>query len=139
MNELAVSLWDRATEALRAGRHLSAVSPDAVASRAYYAAFYAVSALFASEGREFRRHSAVETAVHRDLVKSGRWQPETGSAYSFLAEIRTVGDYGDMDHVTAEQGGQAIQLASDILRVVSQEKPELFPFAGDNANDGPES
>ena len=47
MDALAESLWNRAKDALRVARHDLAVSPDAVASRAYYAAFYAVSAWFA--------------------------------------------------------------------------------------------
>jgi hypothetical protein len=68
----AADLWRRANEALRTAEADLAVSHDAAASRAYYAAFYAVSALFAWEGREFAKHSAVHAAVHRDLVKVGR-------------------------------------------------------------------
>lgn len=48
MTEQADALWDRAEDALRAARVLLAVSPDSAASRAYYAAFYAVTAYFAS-------------------------------------------------------------------------------------------
>jgi uncharacterized protein (UPF0332 family) len=61
-------LWERARRALATARRDLPADPDAAASRAYYAAFYAVSALFAAEGKSFRKHSAVETAVHRDLV-----------------------------------------------------------------------
>ncbi len=54
----AADLWQRSEEALRTAETDLAVSFDAAASRAYYAAFYAVSALFALEGREFVKHSA---------------------------------------------------------------------------------
>ena len=57
MRDLAENLWSRAQEALRASRHVLPVSCDAAASRAYYAAFYAVSALFALRGRTFKKHS----------------------------------------------------------------------------------
>ena len=66
--------WDRARDALRdAHLLLSNGGFDGAASRAYYAAFHAVTALFALEGRIFAKHSALEAAVHRDLVKPGRW------------------------------------------------------------------
>jgi hypothetical protein len=36
----------------------------------------------------------VEAAVHRDLVKSGRWDPSLARAYSELVILRQTGDYG---------------------------------------------
>ena len=51
---------------------------DSAASRAYYAAFHAVTALFGLEGRTFAKHSALEAAVHRDLVKTGKWASDLG-------------------------------------------------------------
>lgn len=38
---------------------------DFAASRAYYAAFYAASALLLNEGLEFHKHSGVIAAVHQ--------------------------------------------------------------------------
>ncbi len=40
-------------------------------NRAYYALFYAVSALLLEEGRRFSKHSGVRAAFNRDLVKPG--------------------------------------------------------------------
>ena len=129
MSDLATVLWERADESLRAARHVLSVSCDAAASRAYYAAFYAVSALFALEGKEFRKHSAVEAAVHRDLVKAGRWTREVGTAYSFLAEMRTTGDYGDLERVGRREAAEAVKVAESILKAVSQSNPELFSLS----------
>ena len=56
MNVEARDLWDRATLALRLAKHDLPMSADGAASWAYYAAFYAVSALFAMEGRTFSKH-----------------------------------------------------------------------------------
>lgn len=53
MNEYAADLWERAKEALRTAQADLSVSYDAAASRAYYAAFYAASVLFALERRDF--------------------------------------------------------------------------------------
>jgi uncharacterized protein (UPF0332 family) len=119
MNELAEGLWERALDAMRTAEHDRSFSPDACASRAYYAAFYAASALFASEGHVFRKHTALEAAVHRDLVNSARWPGELGEAYTFLSGIRLKGDYGNLDHVSPEQAAKACQLARQILERVA--------------------
>jgi hypothetical protein len=105
----------RADRALASARLLQASDPDACASRAYYAAFYAVSAVFASEGRSFRKHSALEAAVHRDLVRSGQWSPELGKAFSALASRRITGDYGGHLHVSADEAALALEHAETIV------------------------
>ncbi len=92
MNARAADLWERAKKALAVAKAVSTLDPDSAASRAYYAAFYAVSARFVLEGKEFRKHSAVEAAVHRDLVKAGIWPTELGQGYSQLSETRSIGD-----------------------------------------------
>lgn len=72
-DEYARTEWDRAREAFRSAQLLVAHNGfDSAVSRAYYAAFHAVTALFALEGRTFTKHSALEAAVHRDLVKGGQ-------------------------------------------------------------------
>jgi len=72
-----VELWQRAQEALRTtGTLLAAGFPDFAAARAYYAAFYAASALLLAEGKTFRSHRGVLALMHRDYVKPGlcRWR-----------------------------------------------------------------
>lgn len=121
----ATDLWRRAEEALRTAEADLAVSFDAAASRAYYAAFYAVSALFALEGSEFVKHSAVHVAVHRDLVKSGRWPLALGKDYSRLLRLRETGDYGGGRHVQEKEAHDAVFTAKRIRDAVIQAHPEL--------------
>jgi uncharacterized protein (UPF0332 family) len=125
----ALELWERGLEALRAAEALAGVSSDATASRAYYAAFYAVSALFAAEGKTYRKHSAVEAAVHRQLVKPGRWSTELGASYTKLVELRLTGDYGGGLHVSDEDARHALKTAKAVLHAVQQARPELFGLA----------
>ena len=126
MNTLAADLWERAKKALAVAKAVSTLDPDSAASRAYYAAFYAVSARFALEGKTFRKHSAVEAAVHRDLVKAGIWPAELGQAYSQLSETRSIGDYGELEHVSEASSAEVIQLAADILGAIAREQPQVF-------------
>lgn len=74
----ARDLWERAVDALHIADLIVSHSPDSTASRTYYAAFFAVSAHFALVGKTFRKHTAVESAVHRDLVQTGLWDSSLG-------------------------------------------------------------
>jgi len=126
MKKYAIDLWERARRSLATARSdMSVGDADASASRAYYAAFYAVSALFALEGKSFKKHSAVDAAVHRDLVRTGRWPAELGADYRALLDLRYVGDYGGGDHVTDEQSRDAITHASAVIAAVKAACPGL--------------
>jgi uncharacterized protein (UPF0332 family) len=68
-----VELWQRAQEARRATRILLATGfSDFAAARAYYAAFYAASALLLAERKVFRTHRGIMALIHRDYVRTGR-------------------------------------------------------------------
>lgn len=55
--------WDKAQESLEAARREFAAGAYSFAiNRAYYALFYAVSALLLEEGRQFKKHSGVRAA-----------------------------------------------------------------------------
>ncbi|MBM4321640.1 MAG: HEPN domain-containing protein, partial [Deltaproteobacteria bacterium] len=106
---------------------LEIADPDGSASRSYYAAFHAVSALFVLEGSTFRKHTAVEAAVHRDLARTGRWAAELGRDFSSLAELRSTGDYGGALHVAPHDARLAIAAARRILEAVRVIHPDVFP------------
>ena len=125
MTSEAPAHWEYAREDLSVARHDLAMSPRNAATRAYYAAFHAVSALFAIEGRTFTRHSAIERAVHRDLVKSGRWSADLGINYSNLFKLRQTSDYDVSQSVTPDTAQAAIEAAAAILQAAQRECPEL--------------
>jgi uncharacterized protein (UPF0332 family) len=113
-------LWLRAVQALRTAESLVESDPDASASRAYYAA----SAFFAFQQQGFSKHTAIERAVHRDLVKPGVWPVEIGTAFSWLANVRHTGDYGGVAHVLPEEATTAVEKARLILETVRSTAPE---------------
>ena len=126
MNTEAIDFWERAIESLHTAKALLSISPDAAASRAYYAVFYAVSALFAREGRTFRKHTAVEAAVHLDMVQSGKWKPDLGKAYTRLVRLREVGDYGGGRHVGQNEASEAVEQAQRLIEAVRSMCPSDF-------------
>lgn len=86
--------WDKALESLQAARReLAADAYSFAINRAYYALFYAVSALLLEEGRRFSKHSGVRAAFNRDIIKPGRLSQEHGDLYNQLFRDRQEGDY----------------------------------------------
>ena len=118
--DYANDLWRRARQALRSAEVLLSVSADDAASRAYYAAFHAVSALFAAQGRTFVRHTALRAAVHRDLVHTCIWPAALGETFDALWELRDTGDYGGAMHVSADDATAAVAAARSILAVIAE-------------------
>ena len=123
--EYARDVWRRAQKALSSAEVLLDVSSDDAASRAYYAAFHAVTALFVLRGTSFSKHTAIRAAVHRDLVNAGEWGIDIGEAFDALCELRDMGDYGGEAHADAADAADAVQTARDILEVVRRSHPEL--------------
>ena len=117
-DEIAAYL-ERAERSLEAARQLALNGHyDFAASRAYYAAFYAATALLLHEGLEFSKHSGVIAAIHQRFVRTGKLAREQGKALNWLFELRGVGDYGGMAHVSLQEAGQAIETAEKFLEAV---------------------
>ena len=58
MRAFAEEEWKRALLTLNSGTKLIESDPDSAASRAYYSAFHALTALFALRNQTFTKHSA---------------------------------------------------------------------------------
>jgi len=125
--------WQRAASALESARRLADMDPDSAASRAYYAAFHAVTALFALRGQSFSKHSAIRAALHRDLTGSGEWPKELGRVYDFLMDARAKGDYGGLMRVSEEDARTSVEKAAAIIEAVRRSCPELGQGSPDTA------
>lgn len=88
---------------------------DFSASRAYYGAFYAATAVLLCQNTELSKHSGVIARIHKDLVKTGKLTREQGKALNWLFELRSIGDYGVTAHVSKEEAEKAIQAAKSFL------------------------
>ena len=110
---------ERAEQSIHASRALANIGYyDFAASRAYYAAFYAATAILLQEGLELGKHSGVVAAIHQRFVKTGKLSKEQGKALNWLFELRSIGDYGGIVHVSQEQFEQAIRAAEEFLSAV---------------------
>jgi hypothetical protein len=74
----------------------------------------------------FSKHSALESAIHKDLVKPGKWPVEMGQNFSWLVSTRSTGDYGGGIHVNVQDAKAAIEKARQIVEYVNLQYPDIF-------------
>ncbi len=110
------SYLERADTSVRAAKDMVEKGfYDIAASRAYYAAFYAASALLLKENVDTSKHSSVIASIHRLFVKEGKLDKEQGKNLNWLFELRGVGDYGVSEHVASGEALKAIEVAEEFL------------------------
>ena len=118
-DEIAANLA-RAEQSIQAARQLvSGGYYDFAASRAYYAAFYAATAVLLHEGLEMSKHSGVIASIHQRFVKTEKLDKEQGKSLNWLFELRGVGDYGGTAHVSHQDAEQAIEAAEKFVKAAS--------------------
>jgi len=119
-NEIAANL-ERSASTLAAAKVLLASDfPNDAASRAYYAAFHAATALLLSQDLSFGSHTGVLRAISLNFVKTGELPKSLGRDLNWLAELRQVADYGELRNVSATDAQQAIAIAQQVLHHVQQ-------------------
>ena len=64
-------------------------------NRSYYAAFYAVKAVIALEGVDFKRHKDAIAYFNKQYVKDGPISRDIGRKLGRLKQYREEGDYED--------------------------------------------
>ncbi len=82
---------------------------------AYYACFYTASAVLLQEGCKFVKHSGVRSAVHQDLVKTGRLDVRWGDVYDQLFDSRYRADYIALAEFDAENAAELIREAEGFV------------------------
>lgn len=113
--EIAANL-ERAETSLQAAKEMSANGYyDFAASRAYYAAFYAATAILLSKELTFRKHSGVIAFIHREFIRAGKLDQKHGKNLNWLFELRNIGDYGVTLHVSQTDAEKAIEAAEDFV------------------------
>jgi len=117
-----VQYWlEKAAESFRVAQANFALnSMSSTVNRLYYAAFYAVSAVLAAREIKYGKHSAVQSALHRDLVKPGLLSKKCGAIYDELVEARHEGDYAAFATFETEQVKTMLERTESFLVDVHQ-------------------
>jgi len=103
-----------------AGRHLADGDFDFAASRAYYAAFYAMEAALLTQGVTCSTHGGVLATFSERFIKTGSLPSDFGSKAARLFRERQIGDYEFDVSVTAPDAEQDVAAAADIVDAIDR-------------------
>ena len=118
-NEIKANL-DRANSSMQAAKLLKEAGLlDDSASRAYYSVFHAASALLLSRELTFHSHTGVLRAINLHFIKTGELDRSFGREINWLAELRQVGDYGEIRHVEIGDVNRSIEQAEAFLTQIN--------------------
>lgn len=90
------------------------------ASRAYYAAFHAITAVLAQRGMAFSSHAATLAAFNKEFVKSGLFAPDTFRRLQRLFEDRHTGDYDWSRSIDRDTAVKDVSEAEWILKAAAE-------------------
>ena len=88
----------------------------AAVNRAYYAIFYAASAMLLTKGLERRRHSGIISAFREHFVKPGLVETEYSSVYGETLVVREDADYAIEIPVDFDMATTALRQARRFVR-----------------------
>lgn len=80
-------------------------------NRAYYAVFYAATAVLATRNLSASRHSGVISMFGREFAKTGLVAPEFGKIFHRLFEMRQRSDYHSPAEPTRETAEESVHEA----------------------------
>ena len=113
---MSVKRNQKAKDSLRGARALvNETLYDFAVSRAYYAMFYAASAMLLSRQLSFSRHSAVIGAFGKEFIKTGVFAQQLHEWLNEASEKRSRGDYDFDANLTEAQADVQIERAKQFV------------------------
>ena len=90
---------------------------DAI-NRAYYAAFYAIKAVLAVEGVDFKRHKDVVAYFNQHYVATEKFEREMGKRIGRLKTMREDCDYDDFYVIERDEVLEQLRTAEIVIGAV---------------------
>jgi len=103
-----------------AGENLRNDHGSSACNRAYYAIFYAASALLYSKGKSYGKHSAVLAAFRQHFIKTGEFDKKWSDDYEFIMDSRHTADYALHDSLEKEDVVLVLAKAREFIEVVKK-------------------
>jgi uncharacterized protein len=97
-------------------------SSRSIVNLSYYAAFYAVLALFLSEGISIRtsKHSGIISVFNKEFILSGKIDRRFSKILHRLFDARQEGDYKELIIVTHDEASSYVDQASELILMVKK-------------------
>jgi uncharacterized protein (UPF0332 family) len=121
LHEQLQSMLSKAQRSLKAARrHQAEGDFDFAASRAYYAAFYAMEAALLTQVVTCSTHSGVLTTFSERFIKTGILPAAFGAKAARLFRERQIGDYEFDVSVTGRDAEQDVATATDMVAAIER-------------------
>jgi uncharacterized protein (UPF0332 family) len=91
---------------------------DDAVSRAYYAAFHAMSAALLSKDLSYSSHGQVIGAFNREFIKTGIFPKKYSSIIQALFDDRQIGDYGIFVKISKSAAHEHINKAEKMIETI---------------------
>lgn len=117
MNKEAASHLRRAHASIRASESMLAAKdyPGFVVSRAYYAMYYAATALLEQHGLSYGKHSSVISTFGRDFANTGKVPLHLHRYFIDAFDERATGDYETNEDLTESQAIEQLAHAKEFI------------------------
>jgi len=93
---------------------------DTAANRSYYAIFHAVRALFALDGKDFKKHSGVIAFFQMDYIKTGVFEKRMSDIIKSAFSLRTDSDYEDFFMISHDEVKRQVAEAAEFYENISE-------------------
>jgi len=117
LSEYLIAAFDKAEKKLNSAKILLDHREwEDAASRAYYAAFHAISAVLRSKDLSFSSHSRTIGAFNKHFISTGIFPVEWGSRLTKMMKDREAGDYRTSSEIGEQIAREDVQFADEIVR-----------------------
>ena len=93
---------------------------DTAANRSYYAIFHSVRALYALDGKDFKKHSGVIAFFQMDYIKTGIFDKRMSDIIKSAFSLRTDSDYEDFFIISHEEVETQVAEAAEFYNTVAR-------------------
>ena len=119
--DLALHRIKNASDTLQDARILyKECSYRAANNRAYYAIFYAVSAVHALDGNKYKRHKDAIASFNKLYIHTEIFPRAYGRKIAEAEEIRHASDYDDFYIASKGEAEELIETAGELIKLVSK-------------------
>ena len=101
-------------------------------NRSYYAAFYAIKAVLAMEGTDFKRHKDVIAYFNKNYVATEIFDKTLGRKLANLQQTRETSDYDDFFIASKEDAEIQCESAENIIKAVKKYLNDTFQIGEDS-------
>ncbi len=119
---------DKAKETLQTAKKIFEDGKDFTSAnnRAYYAIFYAIRAVLATEEIDFKRHKDVIAYFNKEYVNKEIFPKMIGKKIAQAQRVRDDSDYDDNYEPSFEKTEQQIKTAEELIKLVENYIDEYY-------------